>query len=226
MKRLAAFGVVVSLTLIATSAFAQVGQGLSGPHYNLTIIGVSNPKTANMTGSNGHVMFVPLSGSAKIYYVAGDTFQVLDGNCTDTDGCTIEVPSDVGGDLCYNVYAVGLGKPGGSSIVTAECAFDTALAGGGTCTDVLLQGSFEVDRTNGGSNKPKRQNISNVFRATGCLDLDNSQTCNTGDIQFTNAWIFNIAQLQSYWWDYDNTGLKNMQVRFYPTTCGSISTVP
>ena len=226
MQRLAASLVGLSLTLIATSAFAQVGQGLSGPHYNLTIIGVSHPKTTNMTDSNRHTMFVPLSGSTKIYYVAGSTFQVLDGNCTDTDGCTIEVPSESGGDLCYNVYAVGLGKPGGSSIVTAECAFDATLVGGGTCTDVLLQGSFEVDRTNGGSNKPKRQNISDVFRATGCLDLDNSGTCNTGDLQFTNAWIFNIDQLLSYWWNYDNTGLKNMQVRFYPTTCGSITPVP
>ena len=225
MRGLSAFCVAVALALVAAPAFAQVGQGLSGPHYNLTIIGVKNPKTTPMTDTNRHAIFVPLTGSTKISYVAGDTFQVLDGNCTDSDGCTIEVPSEIGSDLCYNVYAVGLGKPGGSAIVTAECIFDGTLVGGGTCTNALLQGSFEVDRTNGGSNKPLRRNISDVFRATGCLDLDNSGTCNTGDLQFTNAWIFNIDQLLSYWWDYDNTGLKNMQVRFYPTTCGSISTV-
>jgi hypothetical protein len=224
MRRLTVF-CVLALSLVAAPAFAQVGQGLSGPHYNLTIIGVSNPKTVDMTNTNSHAIFVPLGGSTKIYYVPGDTFQVLDGNCTDSTGCTIEVPSESGSDLCYNVYAVGLGKPGGSSIVTAECIFDATLVGGGTCTDALLQGSFEVSRTNGGSNKPQRHNISNVFRATGCLDLDTSGTCNTGDLQFTNAWIFNIDQLQSYWWDYDNTGLRNMQVRFYQTTCGSISTV-
>jgi hypothetical protein len=226
MKRLILSVAILGLALLAVPAYAQVGQGLSGPHYNLTIIGVSNPKTTDMTNTDRHTLFVPLSGTVKIYYVAGDTFQVLDGNCTDSDGCTIEVPSEIGGDLCYDVYAVGLGKPGGTSIVTAECIFDTALVGGGTCTDALLQGSFEVDRTNGGSNKPLRQNISDVFRATGCLDLDNSGTCNKGDIQFTNAWIFNLAQLFSYWWDYNNTGLRNMQVRFYQTTCGSIVTVP
>jgi hypothetical protein len=170
---------------------------------------------------SGYALNFP--GSA--YYVAGDTFQVLDGNCTDSNGCTIEVPSESGGDLCYDVYAVGLGKPGGSAIVTAECVFDATLGGGGTCTDVLLQGTFEVDRTNGGSNKPLRQNISNVFRATGYLNLNTNGICDTGDLQFTNAWIFNIDQLLSYWWDYDNTGLRNMQVRFYRTTCGSISTV-
>jgi hypothetical protein len=225
MRRLSLF-CTLALTFIATPVFAQVGQGLSGPHYNLTIIGVSNPKKVDMTDTSRHTLFVPLSGSTKISYVAGDTFQVVDGNCTDSSGCTIEVPSEVGSNLCYNVYAVGLGKPGGSSIVTAECLFDGTLVGGETCTEALLQGSFEVDRTNGGSNKPLRHNISNVFRATGCLDLDISGDCNTGDVQFTNAWIFNIDQLLSYWWDYNNTGLRNMQVRFYQTTCGTISTVP
>jgi hypothetical protein len=215
----------LALTLAAAPAFAQVGKGLSGPHYNLSVIGVSQPKNTDMTNTDGHSLFVPLTGSTKIYYVAGDTFQVLDRNCTDAGGCTIEVPSEIGGDLCYNVYAVGLGKPGGGSIVTAECAFDGALVGGGTCTDVLLQGGFEVKRTNNGSNRPQRQDISGVFRATGCLDLNTDGMCNTGDVEFKNAWIFNIEQLLSYWWDYDNTGLKNMQVRFYPTTCGSITTV-
>src|SRR4029453_13670495 len=123
MKRLILFS-ILALTFVAASAYAQVGKGLSGPHYNLTIIGVSNPKTTDMDDPNRHTLFVPLTGSTKIYYVAGDEFQVLDGNCTDTDGCTIEVPSEIGGDLCYDVYAVGLGKPGGSAIVTAECVFD------------------------------------------------------------------------------------------------------
>jgi hypothetical protein len=42
---------------------------------------------------SGYALNFP--GSA--YYVAGDTFQVLDGNCTDSNGCTIEVPSESGG---------------------------------------------------------------------------------------------------------------------------------
>jgi hypothetical protein len=228
MKRLIlSLAVILGLMLTAPS-FAQVGQGLSGPHYTLNIIGVPKGKKVDMTDSQRHTIFVPLDSTVKIYYVPGDTFQVLDGNCFDSNGCTIEVPSDTSGDnsICYDVFAVGLGKPGGVAIVTAECIFDTPLVGGGTCTSALLQGSFEIDRTNGGSNKPKSVNISNVFRASGCLDNDLSGTCNTGDTQFNNVWIFNLPQLQSYWWDYDNTGLKVMQVRFYPTTCGTITTVP
>src|SRR6266478_5525022 len=49
----------------------------SGPHYDLNIIGVAHDKTADMTGANGHVIFVPLDGTAKILLTAGD-FQVLD----------------------------------------------------------------------------------------------------------------------------------------------------
>jgi hypothetical protein len=148
--------------------------------------------------------------------------QVLDGNCTDADGCTIEVPSDPLGDLCYDVYATGLGKPNaGQVIVNASCTIDGLI---GSCADALLLDTFTVDRPKG---KPRRQNISDVFRASGCVDLGGVEgVCDTGDLQFNNVWIFNIPQLLEYFWDYTNTGLRLMQVRFYPTTCGSFTTVP
>lgn len=221
MKRLIlAIAIFTGLTL-AVPTFAQVGQGLSGPHYNLNIIGVANPKTADMTDTSRHTLFVPLSGSVKISYVAGTEFQVLDGNCTDADGCTIEVPSDPLGDLCYDVYATGLGKPNaGQVIVNASCTIDGLI---GSCADALLLDTFTVDRPKG---KPRRQNISDVFRATGCIDVNATGFCDSGDLQFSNVWIFNIPQLLDYFWDYNNTGLRLMQVRFYQTTCGSFTTVP
>src|SRR5262249_35267190 len=55
---------------------------LSGPHYNLNIIGVPKDKSADMTGSDGHRIFVPLDGKADIELAQGD-FQVLDANGTD-----------------------------------------------------------------------------------------------------------------------------------------------
>lgn len=222
MKRLIlAVAVIAGLTL-AVPMFAQVGQGLSGPHYNLNIIGVKNPKTTPMDDTDRHTLFVPLSGSVKISYVAGTEFQVLDGNCTDADGCTIEVPSDPLGDLCYDVFATGLGKPNaGQVIVNASCTIDGLI---GSCADALLLDTFTVDRPKG---KPRRHDISEVFRATGCVDLGGVEgVCDTGDLQFNNVWIFNIPQLLEYFWDYTNTGLKLMQVRFYETTCGSFTTVP
>jgi len=201
---------VVVTTLGPKQTAAQVGKGQSGPHYNLNIIGVPKGKTADMTTSDGHTIFIPLDGTAKINYIAGDQFQVLDRNGTDGDGATIEVPSDPGGtSVCYNVYATALGKPNGNAIVNATCIIDKLL---GSCEDALLTSSFSVTR---GKGQPKPQNISDIFRATGCVDLNGSGTCDTGDIQFKNVWIFNVPQLVSYFWTYTNTDLKLMQARFY-----------
>src|SRR5262245_57731055 len=96
---------ILSLALLAgemgtVPAFAQVGRGLSGPHYNLNIIGVPHDKTALMNNPDRHTIFVPLQSGGdvgrqvKISYVAGDDFAVIDGNCTDDNVCTIMVPSN------------------------------------------------------------------------------------------------------------------------------------
>jgi hypothetical protein len=227
MKHLSFYLAVILAIVFAVPAFAQVGKGLSGPHYNLNFIGVPKDKTVPfMTDSNRHTIFVPLqsggdvSRQVKIYYVAGDEFRVLDGNATNDNTATIEVPSIIGGDICYDVYAVALGKPNGNAVVNAECTIDDLL---GSCTaDALLQNTFSVTRTKG---KPHRENISDVFRASGCIDVNGSTFCDAGDLQFTNVWIFNLDQLLEYFWDFDNNGLRLMQTRFYETTCGSFTTL-
>jgi hypothetical protein len=108
MKRVALCVTAGVILALATLAFAQVGQGLSGPHYNLNIIGVPQDKTVpDMTGSNRHTIFVPLQSggdigrNVKIFYIAGEQFEVLDGNATDDNEATIMVPSEPLGDLCY-----------------------------------------------------------------------------------------------------------------------------
>jgi len=226
MKRLSLYLSVALAVALVVQAFAQVGKGLSGPHDTLNFIGVPKDKTVpDMTGSNTHTVFVPLqsggdvSRQVKIYFLPGSEFRVIDGNATDDNVAEIEVPSSTLGDLCYDVYAVALGKPYGNAIVQPQCIIDDLV---GSCTDALLQDSFSVTRLKG---KPHRENISDVFRATGCVDLNGSLTCDTGDLQFQNVWIFNVPQLQEYFWDFDNNGLRLMQTRFYETTCGSFTTV-
>jgi len=236
--------VVCVCAALGTTAFAQVGQGLSGAHWNLNIIGVPHDKTVpSMTDSSRHTIFVPLqsgldvSRQVKIFYVPNidnpTQFQVLDGNATDDNEATIAVPFEYCVDyetgcselLSFDVYAVGLGKPKGAAIVTAECTFDDTVLSG-ECTDLLQLPGFTINRTNLNSNKPKRENITEVFRASGCLDLGGLiGVCDTGDLSFSNLWIFNIEQLAEYFWDYDNNGLKLMQVRFYETTSGEIHQV-
>jgi hypothetical protein len=239
MKRLSlCVGLVAALAMVIP-AFAGVGSiPDNGIHYNLNIIGVPKGKTADMTDSQRHTIFVPLNttGSVdmkgvKISYIRSETgkFEVLDGNATDADGALIAVPYEFCDDLTagctdllsYNVYAVALGKPNGAAIVEAHCGYDAPVIGDdGTCESTLLQGGFDLTRSKG---QPKPVDITKVFRATGCLDLGGEAgVCDAGDLAFNNIWIFNIPNLLYYFWDYQNSGLKLMQVRFYPTVSGSI----
>src|SRR5262245_32157983 len=221
MKRSIFYLAVVLTIVFEVPLFAQVGQGLSGPHYNLNIIGVPKDKTVPaMTESNRHTIFVPLQNSSgdvtrqvKIYYYPGTEFRVIDGNATDDNEATIEVPSNIGTDLCYDVYAFALGKPFGNAIVQAQCTIDGLFIGGapGSCTDALLQNSFSVERAKG---KPRQVNISDVFRASGCVDVNTNGACDKGDLQFEKVWIFNVPNLLEYFWDFDNNGLRLMQTRF------------
>src|SRR5262245_31924559 len=88
MKRCLLF--VALACLVAAPAFAG-GINLNGPHYNLNIIGVENPKNSTMSGSDRHTIFVALGSKdpqapyvkTKIWLTPGD-FQVCDGNGLDS----------------------------------------------------------------------------------------------------------------------------------------------
>src|SRR2546428_12460333 len=83
------FCVLLLLVLaFATPGFTQTGNGApNGAHYNLNIIGVENPKTDAMTGSDRHTIFVALGAknsavTSRIYLTPGP-FAVCDGNAFD-----------------------------------------------------------------------------------------------------------------------------------------------
>jgi hypothetical protein len=173
----------------------------SGPHYNLNIIGVDQGKS--MSGGSGNVIFVPLTGSTKILLSEGP-FDVLDK--TGTDGsAAFQLPNPDpanSGTTTYSVYARALGKPGGSS-KTTTCATDptTNETYCSVYTSVLV-------RTSG------KQSFANVSRELLYIyaDID-------GDGTLERIPLFG-DQLTDYYWQYDNTGLKLAQLRFYqvPTT--------
>lgn len=223
-----ALATIAVASLGVSPVFAGIGSDIpdNGPHYNLNIIGVPHNKTADMTNSDRHTIFVPLGAngdirSCQILVVRNaanpDQFEVLDGNATDGQA-TIAVPFVDYGMLSYNVYATALGKPGGLANVAATVTFADGTYGN------LLMGSFELKRSKG---NPKPLDISDIFRASGWIDTDASGTFDpTIDTSFDNVWVFNVPTLLSYLWDYDNQGLKLMQVRFYPTTSGSWTNIP
>lgn len=229
---------------IRNECFASVdstGNGTpSGQHFNLNIIGVNNPKTATMDGSNGHVIFVPLTGKAKIELMEspeGEDFGVLDANGTDgpaqfqlpDPGLDPYIIGDVGeADTVsdYSVFVRPLGKPGGWATIT-------------TCAD-LLDSSFgdllpknvakEIKNSSGsygGYASVEQVGQPITFRDKGNKDFENVTVellTIVFEVEFeidgvmmselVRVPIFDDS-ISGEYWEYDNNGLKLLQVRFY-----------
>ena len=218
---------------VAAGAGAQTGNGApNGAHYNLNIIGVPKGKSAPLTGSTGGRIFVLLNGGEdatslngkpynqlnKVNTIglvpapAGESFQVLDANATDADGALFQLPSDV--SSAWTVWGRAVGTPGGTAIQTTcaasfidttdgqiYCSTDSAMylphKGKSTFMNVttqLLFLSVTVD------------SVATPGLAT-CLGV-------TGTASVTVS-LFNSC-FQNYFWNYDNNGLKVLQLRFYP----------
>jgi hypothetical protein len=161
---------------------------------------MSKNKTANMTGNNGGRIFMPLEGSAKIMLTEGSTFQVLDANGTD-GSASFQLPNpdpDNTGITTYSVWARALGKTGGSAKMTT-CATD-AKDGQQYCSTL----SYVAVRNSKGG----KQSFTNVSKELLYIyaDIDGK-----GVKRYP---LFDDA-LQDYFWQYDNAGLKLLQLRFY-----------
>jgi hypothetical protein len=217
MPKIIAVGVVALLAGVFIGTKIQKPEGLkseakmgvtgnkapSGTHYNLNVIGVENPKTATLTDSSGHRIFVPLNGNCRINLNVGD-FAVQDGNCTDGPAAfTLPDPAT----HQYQVWARALGKPGGSSKTTTCAELIDDLTGQPTtyCSD----SSVVLERKTG---KSSFGNVSaDLLQLCGIdLDLDGVTECYD---------LFDPT-LQNYFWSYDNgqagPGLRLAQFRFYP----------
>jgi hypothetical protein len=191
-------------------AVASTGNGApSGEHYNLNIIGVSHTKNGDLTGG-GNVIFVGLGTktaavTTKILLeqsaIAG-VFAVLDKDGTDGEA-KFSLPAPGG----YTVWARALGKPYGEGTLTT-CATDVtgAPAEGDICStlsEVFVRGTGKSSFRNVTSNL-----------TTISLDpvLDAAAVTACGG---TTVSLFDGC-LEGYFWQYDNNGLKLLQLRFYP----------
>jgi hypothetical protein len=216
---------------------ALTGNGApSGTHYNLNIIGVPQDKTADMTGSNGHVIFVQLFGGDSASSLngkdfntisktnkillspapAGESFQVLDANATDSNGAQFQLPADV--STTWTVWARALGKPGRTANMTT-CATEAVVdpVTGATTQEVICSlATLTMTRTK----NSKFQNVSSdLLFITLLVDPATNgdlATC-LGVTAATQVSVplFNGC-LQNYFWNYQNNGLKLLQLRFYP----------
>jgi hypothetical protein len=215
MKKLfLGISVLLALGMMASVAVAGVGNTIpvNGKHYNLNIIGVRSDK--DVGDSKGHTLFVPLNDKCKIVMTQDPDgeFLVVDRNGTDGEAEFNIAPG------YYNVYAAALGKKGGKVRITSWGEFEDALEG----TVLLWLGSVKLEREKGKS--PVSVNINELFYVdvTLCIataiDPNTGQVVCTEEIVYEDYWVFDIPELIEYYWDYDNKGLKLLQVRFYPCT--------
>jgi hypothetical protein len=199
-------------TPVATSGAATTGApsskggngAPSGAHFTLNLIGVPKDKTASMT--TGSRIFVPLNGRTRINLVEGPDFMVLDANATDGAG-SFQLPNpdpDNDGTTEYSVFARALGTPGGQARLT------TAAVDPVTGDTYYSAESAVFVRSTGGS---KFTNVSSALLYI-YVDLD-------ADGTLERYPLFD-DRLQGYFWDYDNAGLRLVQLRFYQVT----TTVP
>jgi|LGVE01.1.fsa_nt_gb hypothetical protein len=245
-KRVRIFMFLLILILAAQPVIAAqdvTGNGApSGSHYTLNIIGVAKDKTAEMTGSNGHVIFVPLSGKAKIELFEapeGESFKVLDANATD-GSAIFQLPKPgidpylIGGDMegvdtvtDYSVFVRSLGKPGGwATITTCADLVDSDFAGllSGKFLSVLNRAGYfggyaSVEqvgqditmRTKGKSTftNVTAELLTIVFKVE--VELKDESIL----VEYVRVPIFDEI-IDGEYWEYDNKGLKLLQVRFYP----------
>jgi hypothetical protein len=216
------------LAMMVTPAFAQTGNGApNGPHYNLNIIGVENPKSSTLTGSNRHTIFVALGKrgqvTSKIYLTPGD-FEVCDGNAFDAaydcsgtqiqaEGAVFQlpcntnlsndptqfdlVPCNIAEQAAYEVWARALGQPGGSATITT-CAYDPNLG------DIICSTENVVLVRNRA--KSTFTNVTNQLTSL-VANID-------ADPQLERVALF-AGNLQDWFWQYDNRGLRLAQIRFY-----------
>jgi len=188
-------------------SYAQDTTGTGAPrgtHYNLNVIGVPKGKTADIT--SGNRIFVPLVGNCKINLAEG-IFSVLDANCTDDNKAQFQLPNPDPtntGTTTYSVWVRALGKPGGQS-ATTTCA--TEVATGETYCSVYTMVQIR--------NKGK-SSFTDVSKYLLYIYADIND-----DGVLERYPLFDDA-LQDYYWNYDNNGLKLLQLRFYPVA----STVP
>lgn len=216
-KTLALLSICAMCLATVVPAIAQTsddGKKLSGEHVNLNLIGVK--EKINDTISGGSRIFVNLQGKTTINLSEttpftieefGDGFYVIDGNGTDSNGATFQLPNpDVtnSGTTIYSVFAKVLGQKGDATMTTGAYYNDD-----GELLKKMSVISAEFD-SNG---KPSFTNVTKELLYI-YVDLDGNGTAERYN-------IFNDA-LQDYFWEYDNNGLKHVQLRFYPIS----TTVP
>ena len=207
----------------ALQSYTTTGNGApAGAHYNLNIIGVPKGKTADMTGNNGGRIFVWLNDKTRIDLSKSltDDFQVTDANGTDGRAAfTLPDPDpESDGITRYSVFARVPGNRGEASAKLTTCA------DGVVYEDEMFTVTLDCDGITFSDNYKKFTNVSAellyvTLLADVYIDADGDPTTGIdGKEQLAlKAGRYPIfdERLYGFFWEYDNKGLKILQLRFY-----------
>ena len=220
----------------AVAGNATTGNGApSGGHFQFNIIG--HPKGISGDDSSGRAIMVPLKNAtgpnsitceadqvilkddvsptftdqaptgARIYLVAGDHFEILDRDATDSNGARIMVPVQNAGTanatFTYDVFLRVLGKP-------LTCMDINAFTFDADQSLWFWAGSVEVNRQTGKSTFVK---VNELFDVMFCTVDTSTGECTAGTTQELS--VFNNV-FDSYFWSILNNGTRIVQVRMYP----------
>jgi len=185
--------------LAAAAGNGQTGNGApSGPHFNLNIHGV--PGGAGYNGNTKNNIFVPLQGSCKINLTEGP-FSVLQNDCINNPPAAFQLPNPCGGtnttctDFVYEVFVRALGK---GSANMYSCFTDNT--GTYCATGAMVLNLNKVQYGKFVNVSQELLNVCNLSNQKEALFADSNK---------------------DYFWQYDNTGLRLAQLRFYPISTPS-----
>ena len=200
-------GFLIVLAFIIPGVTATGNDAMSGKHYNLNLISIKNidQLPTDDETNNGNRIFVNFDGRSKIMLQQNTDgiFNVIDYVATRNDPAKFTLPApeniyDAEGNYvgpgAYRVFVRVVGTPGGSGQLST-CAVDEF--GAEICSvDVVPLA--------------KSSKFSDVTRqlTTVLYDFDD-------DLVLERIDIFD-PMFEDYLWAYDNNGLKNVQLRFYP----------
>ena len=199
----------MTATAAAAAQKASTGNGApSGSHFNLNIIGVAHGKNPNMAKGGGDVIFVGLGTSSDavttkilLSQAADSEFTVIDKNGTDGEASfALPAPGT------YTVWARALGTPGGQSKI-ATCA--TFIDPTTLTSTILCSTDNEVFVR--GKGKSSFRDVTSALTTISLVPGSAAElACGTPTVS-----LFATC-LQDFLWQYDNNGLRLLQVRFYP----------
>jgi hypothetical protein len=153
-----------------------------------------------------------MPAGAKIHFVAGDDFEIIDRDATDNDGAEVMVPVDPdSAELLVDVWVRVLGKPNTCMDIDGY-AYDNAQA------LWFWSGSVDLNRKHG---KASWTDVRELFDVWFCqvefVDTDgdgvaDTEQCAEGTAEELS--VFNNV-FEDYFWNILNDGTRIVQVRLY-----------